>query len=76
MQVGDREDKVVVSRLGFYDGFIQYSTVLVSTNTSKNARVKSLALLRIGHLIPMCSQLRCVQVTGNGRVALMSFLLI
>lgn len=47
MQVGDRADKVVVSRLGFYNDFIQYSAVLVSTNISKNVRVKSLALLRV-----------------------------
>lgn len=51
MQVGDTADKVMVSRLGFYNAFIHCSTVLVSTNVSKNVRVKSLALLRVGHLI-------------------------
>lgn len=59
MQVGDRADKVMVSRLGFYKNFIQYSAVLIATNISKNVRVKSLALLRVGHLKELVSCLVC-----------------
>lgn len=59
MQVEDRADKVMVSRLRFYSDFVQYCAVLVSTNISKNVRVKSLALLRVGHLQEFVSCIVC-----------------
>lgn len=59
MQVGDRADRVVVSRFGFYNYFIQYSEVLVSTNISKNVRVKSLDWVRVADFQCVVSCIVC-----------------
>jgi len=48
------------SQTWFLQPFHTVFIVLISTNVSKNGRVKFLALSRAGHLVFKCSQLCCI----------------